>query len=299
MAIGPWGGIRLRPLDIGDVLDETFRVYRRQFLPLVTTMAVVVAPAALVTLAVTLATGFSGPAITRAVQERGDPTALIVGGVVIFLLSVVTGIIHLAAVGAATLIAAGAILGQSIGVGEAYRRAFSHFGSLFSVGFAAGLPVALLICTCLGIPIAIFVGLGWSLVSPVILLEGRGPIEAMRRSWELVRGHRWRLLACWLLIGLIVYLLVSIPSGLFSFLWTILLGLNGSSPGLAMLVQAGNVIFSAVGQVLFGAVVYITAALLYYDLRIRKEAFDLEQRLPLPEPPPVAPRVSYPDPPLA
>ena len=56
--------------------------------------------------------------------------------------------------------------------------------------------------------------------------------------------------------------------------------MNWTDPGTQALVQAGNVLFSAIGQTFFGGIIYITAALLYYDLRIRKEAFDLEQRLP-------------------
>ena len=36
MAMNAGGrGIRLRPLDVGDVLDETFQVYRRNFVPLI------------------------------------------------------------------------------------------------------------------------------------------------------------------------------------------------------------------------------------------------------------------------
>jgi len=283
--------MRLRPLDIGDVLDETFRMYRRQFLPLITVMAIVVVPVSLVSAAVTLSTGFSSAQISRAFQQGGDPTMLIVGGGILFLVGLVSIVFHLAAVGAVTLITSGAVLGQPIGVGEAYTRAFSRFGSLLLAGIVTGIPIFLLTITCIGIPFAVFIGLGWSVVFPAIVLEGRGGIEAIGRSWDLVRGHRWRLLVCWLLIFVIYYLLVSIPAGLFGFIAGIAAVASGNDPGTSALVQAGNVLFSAIGQTFFGSILYITATILYYDLRIRKEAFDLEQRLPTSEVPPPPPYV--------
>jgi hypothetical protein len=277
--------MRLRPLDIGDVLDETFRMYRKQFVPLITTMAIIVVPASLLSLVVTLATGFSGPALQRMIEQRGDMTTVIVGGALLGLVGLAVGLLHVVAIGAATLITSGAVLGQPIGVGEAYRRAFGRFGSLLLAGIATGIPLGLLIVTCIGIPFAFFIGLGWSATFPTIVLEGRGAIEAMGRSWSLVRGERWRLLACWVLIFLIYYLLVSIPSGLFAFIAGFVAVASSNNSGAMVLVQAGNVLFSAIGQIFFGAVLYITSTVLYYDLRVRKEAFDLEQRLPSDVPP--------------
>jgi MFS family permease len=281
MAIGPAsGGMRLRPLDIGDILDETFRIYRRRFVPLITTMAIVVVPSSLLSAVATLVTGFSSDEISRRLQQGGDPTLLIAGGLVVFLVAVVTGIVNLAAVGAAIMIASGGVFGQQVSVGEAYRRAFGRFWSLFLAGLVSGLTVSLLVITCLGIPFAIYIGLGWAMAFPVIVLEDRGPMGALGRSWELVRGNRWRQLIVWVLMILIFSLLVSVPTGIFSFIATILAALSGGSQAAMTMLQIGNILFNAVGQTLFGGILYITSTLLYYDLRIRKEAFDLEQRMP-------------------
>jgi hypothetical protein len=277
MAMDAWGGrIRLRPLGVGDVLDETFRVYKRQFIPLITVMAVVVVPVALLSLIVTLVTG----AGSTSLFERLSMGATIVALLAIVVLAVVASLAQLVAAGAAVRVASDGILGRPVSVGEAYRDALGSFGSMLVVGFVAGIPITLLVITCIGIPVAIFLGLGWALVFQAILLEGQGAIDAMRRSWELVGGHRWRLLACVLLIGLITALLVSIPTGLFGFLAGIWLVATGGSDTAMLVSQIGNVVFNAAGQTLFGAIGYITTTLLYYDLRVRKEAFDLEQRLP-------------------
>jgi hypothetical protein len=157
--------------------------------------------------------------------------------------------------------------------------ALGRVGSLLLSSICVGIVVGLLVVTCIGIPVAVYLGVGWALVLQAIVLEGHGAFDAMRRSGDLVSGHRWRLLACLVLIGLIVWLLVSIPTGLFSFAAGIIIGVSGNTAVMVM-TQIGNVLFQAAGQTLFGAVGLVTATLLYYDLLVRKEAFDLQQRLP-------------------
>jgi hypothetical protein len=281
MATNAWGGgIRLRPLEIGDVLDETFRVYKRQFVPLITVMGLVVIPTSLVTLPLVLLGAVNEATLERFFRD-GLNLGLMIGGVAaIVVVAIISSLAQLLAAGAAVRVASGGILGQPVSVGDAYREAFGHFDSLLLASFVVFVPVSLLVITCIGIPFAIFVGLGWSLVFQAILLEGHGAIDAMRRSWELVGGHRWRLLACLVLIGVIVWLLVSIPTGLFSFLSAGLAAASGGSQTMMMVANVGNVVFQAAGQTLFGAIGLVTTTLLYYDLRIRKEAFDLQQRLP-------------------
>ena len=146
------------------------------------------------------------------------------------------------------------------------------------VGLFESVAATLLAMTCIGIPFAIYIGLGWALVLPLIMIEGLGMSAAMGRSWGLVKGHRWRLLVALVLIGLIMYLLVSIPSGIFGFVGGIANAILQAGTTGALVVQAGNAVFGALGETLFGAIAYIAITLFYYDLRIRKEAFDLQQR---------------------
>jgi hypothetical protein len=278
------GGIRLRPLDIGDVLDETFRVYRRQFLSLITAMAVVVVPTSLLSLLIALLTGINPTGMNRFnnIQDGRDFAAIAVAVVVIVIVAIVASLAHLVAAAAIIQIASGGILGEPVSIGAAFRRGLGSFGWMLLASIVIGVPISLLVITCIGIPVAIYLGLGWALVFQAIVLEGYGPMGALGRSSGLVDGHRWRLLACTLLIGLITAVLVSVPAGLFGFIGGIVAVATGGSPAALTMVQVGNVVFQALGQTLFGAIAYITTTLLYYDLRIRKEAFDLQQRLPQP-----------------
>jgi hypothetical protein len=270
-------GFRLRPLEIGDVLDGTFQIYKRQFVTFITVMGLVIVPTSVLSVIAGIAAGVGGSMAEE--LSSGLAAGLGITAVaLIIVLAIVASLAQVVAGGAATLIASSAILGQPITIGDAYRQSFSKLGSLLLASLVVSIPLMLLVVTCIGIPVAVYIGLGWALLFPVIILERQGAIDGLRRSWHLVSGHRWRLLACSLLIGLLTAILVSIPSGLFAMVAGIVVALSGGGLAATIAMQIGNAFFQALGQTLFGAITYILMTLLYYDLRVRKEAFDLEQR---------------------
>jgi Membrane domain of glycerophosphoryl diester phosphodiesterase len=286
MATNPGGrGIRLRPLDIGDVLDETFQAYRRGFVPIVTTMALAIVPSTLVlagaAILMGLGFGFGGSMFDQLSREA--TVALIGAGIVAVLVLVglwlLTIAAQLIATGAVVRVASNTILGQPISIRDAYREAFDRFGSLSLASICIGLAVGLLFITCIGIPVAVYLGLGWSLAFPAIMLEGRGGFESLERSSGLVTGHRWRLLVVFILILLIEWLLLAIPGALVAGLSGGVLYLSGGNALVELGLQVIQTVFQTAGQVLFTPIGLITAVLLYYDLLVRKEAFDLQQRL--------------------
>jgi hypothetical protein len=96
-------------------------------------------------------------------------------------------------------------------------------------------------------------------MSAVLMLEGGGAIAALRRSSELGAGHRWRIV------------------GLFAILGALSLTFSITAIGLGSL--AGSVYVSNLVATLFSIPLYPLVACvltaLYYDLRIRKEGFDI------------------------
>jgi hypothetical protein len=123
----------------------------------------------------------------------------------------------------------------------------------------------------------------WTLVStylipPVVVLERQGPIRAIRRSWGLVRRRFWRVFGTLLLASLIVALtslVLQIP-------FSLLARVGGGAGELGGLVNGGSavaVIITAIGSIVVGSVARPIGAgvvvLLYLDLRMRKEGFDL------------------------
>jgi len=92
--------------------------------------------------------------------------------------------------------------------------------------------VGVLVLTCLLIPLVVWILVRWSVAIPVMLVEGVGPTRALGRSWNLVRGHWWRLLA----IFIVAYLLTStISSGVGALAG----GLAALLPGLSADVRGG------------------------------------------------------------
>jgi hypothetical protein len=278
---------RLRPLDIGDVLDETFQVYRRGFMPLITTMAIVLVPSAIVLLVLGIVAGV-GAGVGQSMFDRLSREAgmvMIGAGIAAFifilLLVLISAAAQLIASGACIRIASDVILGQPINIKQAYREAFGSFWRLLLASICVGIPIGVLVLlVCIGWPFAVYVGLGWSLVFPLIMLEGQGAFDSLGRSWDLVAGHRWRLLVIFILLILIQWLLLSIPGFLIGLLSAGAILLSGGSAVVELAMQVVQTTFQTAAQVLFTPVALITTTLLYYDLVVRKEAFDLQQRLP-------------------
>ncbi len=79
--------------------------------------------------------------------------------------------------------------GEEIGPVDAYRRALRAFRPLLrALGIAVGVWVVLT-ATAILIPVAIWLAVRWSLLAPVVEIEGRAAVDTLRRSNALVRGH--------------------------------------------------------------------------------------------------------------
>jgi len=92
----------------------------------------------------------------------------------------------------------------------------------------------------------------------VVLEKPKRANDALGRSWELTKGSRDKAFA----IGLVVYLVTNVPA--IAIIW-----LARSSPDLANVVgQLATLVLRPIMACAF--------TLFYYDLRVRKEAFDLE-----------------------
>src|SRR4051812_29492107 len=123
MTMGAGGaGTRLRPLALSDVLDETFRIYRRQFRALITVIGIVAVPSAIVSL---LFVFFVGTFDYQSL-DRATPTQMMTALTALFAIGVPLGILYslarLVAGAAAVRVASDAILGVQPDVGAAYRE---------------------------------------------------------------------------------------------------------------------------------------------------------------------------------
>ncbi len=232
----------LRPLSLGEVLDVSFGLYRSRFGAL-TTVALVTQGLPLVLQVYVDATGGSAEHL------------LFLFGVLI--LSVVTGVIGTAA---CTFVVSDAYLGRESGAGAALARAMPLVGRLIAVSimvsFLVGMGFILLVVPGL----IILAGL-W--VSPVVaVVESPGSAsEALSRSWKLTQGFRGKVFLSMFTGGLLLIL----PSAAMA-------GLMVAGGGGVVVVSAGQ----AVLKILVYPFLYVLATVVYYDVRVRKEGFDLE-----------------------
>jgi len=111
------------------------------------------------------------------------------------------------------------------------------------------------------------------ITTQAIVLEGQGPLAGLARSWRLVAGSFWRTLGILVLMGFLSYIIAAFPATVVSFALTI-----GSGNALDNLVrnQIITTLLAQLGQIIVLPLQLAIYTLLYYDLRIRKEGYDLE-----------------------
>ncbi|MSQ22160.1 MAG: zinc ribbon domain-containing protein [Dehalococcoidia bacterium] len=130
------------------------------------------------------------------------------------------------------------------------------------VFFSAVVAGIILSFIVIGIPLLAFVAVAWFCYVQAIMIEGKRPADALKRSYELVRGSWWRVFG----IGAAFALLLLLGAAAFS--------LPGTLIGLKYRLWGD--LLATVGGVLVTPMAYIGATLVYFDLRVRKEGYTLD-----------------------
>ena len=135
-------------------------------------------------------------------------------------------------------------------------------GVILGRGSAGGAGVFALLLIC-GVVAAIVVGLAvsirLSLSVPALVVERQRPLDAFRRSWDLVRGSTWRTFGVVLLTGVIIGLVTGLVSPVL--IPGVMEGLLSGSPATVLAVG----VVSGLTQLLVGPVLPIVVTLLYFD----------------------------------
>jgi hypothetical protein len=269
--------LRLRPLEVGDLLDETFRMYRRHF-PLFAGISVILSiPAAALS-------GYTYYSLFGAVlQQVSTGQALDLNSLRATLGAIAVGaLINLLLVpflyGAVTYAACESALGREVTAWSVVRGVMRRYFQLF--GYAL-LFLLMGILFCL-FPLWIWIGVGWSVVIPVMFIESTGMIPAMSRSWRLVQRSWWRTFLMIVLIFILVYV-ARLALDAFIVLGQVVLGIVLSSVTTGWIFAAAT----AVVDSLVTPLIQIALVLIYFDLRVRREGLDLmqlAQRVAAPQP---------------
>jgi hypothetical protein len=125
----------------------------------------------------------------------------------------------------------------------------------------------------------IYVLLTYCLFPQVIVVEGLHGMNALNRSKELLTGFRGRLVGMYLLIGIInagLTLAVGQLEHVIPSVTTLRSETGGAHVQLNMVNYVVNILVGQLVGVLLQTYLSICMTLLYFDLRARKEGYDLE-----------------------
>jgi hypothetical protein len=233
-----------RPLDIGRALDGALAVYRRHFVAIVAAMAVVVVPLQLL-----------------ALMPR--PWGLLGVALRIVVLGGVTS-------GIATLVVADARAGIRSTAATLWGRLAPTVGVLVASVALANM-VALASVVLLVVPFLLLI-VWFMLVGQVVVVERLRFFAAMGRSRDLVQGSYWRVLGYALIGGLITVaassVLAAAPAAAAAQFGLHLAARTAIADGVAL-----------VTTVLVTPVAALLMALLYFDLRMRRDGSDIAAML--------------------
>ena len=297
---------KLRPMGFGDLLDAIFSLYRAHFLPFLA-----IASGYFIVILIVILIVFLDDSVGR-------------GAKIAIWISAVSATFGVSIFVVSGLVFAGteAYLGRKIRVGAVLRQVMRHFfqyfiGSLLfallailSTFFSILFIVLLLLFPS---PLAatdivnLIVGLSFFLISACFIVlfgtycgfylsavsvEGKSIRAGLRRSRELIRGRRWRVIGTVLAIFLLPFAIGFVLRAVFAFL-LVLTGLDGVGSFLETVrwmslwelpTNLSELRLSYVLMYLINLGVdtftipiwVIGCTLLYFDQRIRKEGFDIE-----------------------
>jgi hypothetical protein len=283
----------LRPRGIGEILDTAVALYRARIGRLLGLTALVVVPVQALS-ALVLMSGRPDTFDTDTnlgvglpvYSTRQDFATLLAARLVVLTLTVVSTAFVTAA---CTRAVADAYVGQ-----EDQRREFVRVAGrrIFAV---VGLSIIVAIAQALGF-FACFVGffavLGFFAVAiPALILERVGVFAAIGRSFTLTKLHFWRSLGIAFSAQVLgATMTFGLTAALIGFLF------HGAGPTAAIISQS---IANALSSTITTPFIAAAAVVLYFDLRIRDEGFDIQlmlQQLDVkdaPPPPPPPPQPAY------
>jgi hypothetical protein len=258
---------QLRPLSVGEVLDASFKIVRQSFGTLAGCVLVVALPLNIINTLITASTSDNAFNLdgTGATTGSDLSTGTELAG---FLLTTTLALVLTTLAAAACFRAvSGVYLGEQPTVGGSLSFAAGRVLPVIVLSFLYffGLIPAFIAVIIPGIWLAV----AWSVSFPALLSEGIGPVAAFGRSFRLVRG-RW-----WPTFGtlLVMYLLVVVISGILGALFgATLIAAVDSEAVAAVFYTIINTLSSLITLPLMASVLTVV----YFDLRVRKEGFDLQ-----------------------
>jgi len=240
-------------------LDRTFTLYRNNFLLFVALAGIPRLPA--------LAFGL------LQVQSTIGRTAFnfTLSTIGLLLLTYVAGVIgYLFSQGGSVAAVSELYLGRGITIVQSLRRVWNEIGSLLGVVILNGMVIIV------GLIFLIIPGLYMMsrlfVCVPAAVIERKGPVESLSRSMDLTKGfvgRVWVIILLYFAVAFGFSLIIGIPLGVAAIT-------SANDPAMLRTWSSVQVILSSILEVLLTPILLIATSIYYYDLRVRKEGFDLQ-----------------------
>lgn len=269
----------LRPLSLGELLDRTFTLYRGHFLLFAGISAIPHVFVLLIQLAQTMFSPAGGIfAVATNPNVSGQMPGFSAAGIADtlafgFAALVVSVLASLYSQGATVIAVSDLYLGRTMTLGEAFRRVRGEIGTIFGVAVLGGLAVigGLILLIIPGI----YIALRLAVAVQAAVLENIGPADAMSRSFSLTKDNAGRVFLIYLLYIFLLYGAVALL-GMPFIVGTML---TKSNPDLLRLFTMLTQVGSFIAEALVIPFATIAMSLFYYDMRVRKEGFDLQMMM--------------------
>jgi hypothetical protein len=297
LAREPWtpGIIPLRPLGLSDIFNGAAVYIRANPRAALGLTAIVVVLTQLISLAASIGPLAAAGRLRTAASDEltgADISAWMLSGGLAGLVGWLAGIVL---TGMLAVVVGRAVFGGYIGAGEAWyviRRRLpvllgvvgleaaglilvaGGVGVIIGVTAAAGNMAAAVL---LGFPLVltsiaglVYLYVALTFVPVLVVLERLPVIDAMTRSFALVRNSFWRILG----IRMLTWLVVTLVAGAIAVPFDLLGHLAGGS-GPQLVAATVGAVGAVIGRIITAPFAAGVVVLLYTDRRIRGEAFDL------------------------
>lgn len=234
----------LRPLELGAFFDELFYLFRNNFLLFTSITAVVYIPPMIL---VSWIWGYVGWNIGQYILLLLQPFVIAAG----------------------TYAISKRYLGESCTLREAYSEVFKRFFRFIWTMLSVSL---LTLAATLAFVFPSFLIYYWYVfVCQVFVLEGLDSKDARIRSKQIAEGYWWQIFVVYLIFGLIQGFATQLLALPMIGLTGMLMGHPGNHFGWGMMG-----LYTGFTTAVIMVLQLVISVLLYYDIRVRKEGFDLE-----------------------
>jgi hypothetical protein len=277
--------LTLRPLRLGELLDRAIRLYRANFLTFMGIIALVYVP---LTVLQTAATTLLSSSMLRGVstpEEIFANAGYWIGALGTAVLALVQFVlVQGIATGALTRAVADHYLGKQTGILDAYRGIGKSWVSLVGALLFVGVLVFGLIIWWLVPCIGWFTGLGMivfllaainPLVPPAIVIEDQRAVDAVQRAWSLARRRFWPVIGYIFVLYLFSMIVVNGPAAIANVVLAQAVQSFGEPGTYLVLTSIIQGLVSLVFVLIYYPLQMTAFTLIYFDLRVRTEGFDL------------------------